>query len=79
MIASDEQFELRENSKKSHRMNRAAILSPPVNDLTFDSAHLAPSSVSIAVTNLAPRKLAKSVGCCSIVLAVKDDAGAVFA
>src|SRR5450755_29578 len=67
------------NSKKSHRMNRAAILSPPVRDLIFDSAQRDPSSVSIAVTNRAPRKPAKSVGCCSFVLAVKDEAGAVFA
>lgn len=67
------------NSKKSHRMNRAAILSPPVKDLIFDSAHRTPSSVSMAVTNRAPRKPAKSVGCCSVELAVNEDAGAVLA
>src|SRR5438876_1513404 len=36
-------------------MNRAAILSSPVRDLILDSAHRAPSSVSMAVTNRAPR------------------------
>lgn len=61
------------NSKKSQRMNRAAILSPPVIDLIFASAHLTPSSVSVAVTNLAPCKPAKSVGCCSVALAMNAE------
>jgi len=61
-----------------HRMNRADILSPPVIDLILLSAHLRPSSVSIAVTRRAPRKPAISVGCRSVVDAVNVSIGAVL-
>jgi hypothetical protein len=58
-------------------MNRAAILSPPVSALILLSAHRRPSSVSMAVTRRAPCRPAKSVGCRSLVDAVKVSIGAV--
>jgi hypothetical protein len=60
-------------------MNRAKIRSPPVRALIRDSAHAWPCSVSEAVTILAPRSLARSVGCLSPLLAVKVSIAAVVA
>jgi hypothetical protein len=64
-------------SKKSARMNRADILSPPVRALMRDSAQRLPSSVSIAVTNRLPCRPASSVGWRSTDEAVKVSIGAV--
>lgn len=79
MIARDDQLEFREELEEitPHESRRNFV--SPVKDLIFDSAHRTPSSVSMAVTNRAPRKPARSVGCCSVELAVNDDGGAVFA
>jgi hypothetical protein len=62
MIAGDDEFELRRVFKKILPHERAAILSPPVSVLIRLSAQCLPSSVSIAVTNRAPRKPASSIG-----------------
>ena len=56
-------------SKKSFRINRAVIGSPPVSDLIRDSAHLRPRSVSDAITKRAPLSIANSVGWRSLLLA----------
>ena len=63
------------NSKKSIRINRAAILSPPVSAFILLSAQRRPSSVSTAVTNLAPWSPARSVGWRSCDDAVKVSIG----
>src|SRR5262249_26730877 len=47
------------NSKKSCRMKRADILSPPVNALILLRPHGGPSSVSTALTSRAPRRRAR--------------------
>ena len=67
------------NSKKSWRMKRAVILSPPVSALSLLSAQRLPCSVSIEVTILAPRKPAMSVGWRSPVVAMNMSMGATVA
>lgn len=62
VVADDDGLELRRVLKKSWRMKRAEILSPPVMALTLDSFRRRPCSVSMAVTKRAPRSPAKSVG-----------------
>ena len=64
-------------SKKSWRMKRAAIVSPPVSALILASAHRRPSSVSTAVTRRAPRRAASSVGWRSFEEATKVSIGAL--
>ena len=49
-------------SKKSPRMNRPLIGSPPVRVLSLHSSHRLPFCVSWATTSRAPRSLAISVG-----------------
>jgi hypothetical protein len=46
-------------SKKSCRMNRADILSPPVKALIFASAHRRPCSTSEQITSRAPHEPSK--------------------
>ena len=53
-------------SKKSCRMKRAVILSPPVTALSLASSQRRPFLVSVATTKRAPRSLARSVGCRSL-------------
>jgi hypothetical protein len=68
-----------ENSKKSCRMKRAEILSPPVRLLTLDSAQRRPCSVSMEETKRAPRRPAMSVGCRSLRVSMKVSIGALAA
>lgn len=64
-------------SKKSCRMKRAAMGSPPVSCLSLASLHFLPFSVSVAVTRRAPRSIANSVGCRSPYASVNVSMGAV--
>ena len=66
-------------SKKSWRMKRAVILSPPVSALILVSSQRRPFWVSCATTSRAPRSLARSVGWCSALLAMKVDMSATVA
>ena len=53
------------NVKKSCRMKRAVMGSPPVRLLTVDSASCRPASVSDANASRRPISIARSVGCWS--------------
>ena len=67
------------NSKKSCRMKRAVMRSPPVSALSLLSAQRLPCSVSIEVTIRAPRRPAMSVGWRSPVVAMNMSIGATVA